>query len=271
MNYSVLMSVYIKEYPEYLKESITSMLLQTVPSDDIVIVCDGPLTDELNQVLDKFKAKYQDTINIIRLKENVGLGKALNIGLRHCRNQLVARMDSDDISMENRCENQLKVFKQQEVDIVGTSVLEFDGTVTNIISKKSTPNSHKEISSYSKKRNPFNHPSVMFKKDTVMAAGGYKPFPYFEDYYLWIRMLEYGAKAYNIEEPLLYMRTGDAMYARRGGLQYAKCIWNFKWNLKKRKYTTWREFIISTIPHIVVSIIPNRVRKGIYHKMLRRK
>lgn len=267
--YSVLMSVYNKEKAEYLRESIESILNQTVVTDDFVIVCDGPLTDELNQVIEEYE-RANTIIHVIRLKENKGLGSALNEGLNYCRNELVGRMDSDDICMANRFEKQLEIFELMNVDIVGGAVTEFAGNPDNPIANRVPPHTHDEIVAFSKKRNPFNHPSVMFRKSAVIAAGGYQDFPYFEDYYLWVRMLSSGARGYNIKEPVMYMRSGKDMYARRGGREYVKHMLEYKKKIHKMGYTTKAEYLESTVPHAVVGMMPNKMRQLFYKKVLRK-
>ena len=191
--YSVLMAVYRNDCPEFFDLSIKSMLNQTIKSDDFVIVCDGPLTDELNNVIENH-TKLSNIFNIIRLKENVGLGNALNIALPQCKREFVARMDSDDYSLPNRIEKQLSIFlNNPKIDVVSGFVQEYDETMTNKISIKRLPLNHDTIYKYSKKRNPINHPTVMYKKSKVLEVGGYKHLYLHEDYYLWIRMLLNGS------------------------------------------------------------------------------
>lgn len=218
-SYSVLMSVYVKEKAEYLRQAMYSIWEQTIPTDDFVLVCDGPLSPELNTVIDDMLATHPDTLHVVRLEKNGGLGNALNEGIKHCKYELVARMDSDDISRPDRCEKQLGVFTTHpEVSICSGTILEFRDDVNTITGRRELPQNDKDIRSFSRKRNPFNHPAVMFKRSAVESAGGYdETFHLFEDYYLWIRMLQNGAVGYNIKEPLLYMRTPEDLYMRRGG------------------------------------------------------
>ncbi len=269
-NYSVLMSVYIKENPEYLDNSINSIFSQTVPTDDFVLVCDGDLTKELYDVIDKYKAKYQSIFNVIKLPENLGLGRALNFGMEHCKNDIIARMDSDDIAIEDRCEKQLELFaKNPELDIVSGTVLEFENNTDNILSKKSLPQSNEEIHSYSHSRCPFNHPAVMYKKSAVLEAGGYLDFPLFEDYYLWVRMLKNGAVAYNIQQPILYMRAGSDMYKRRGGISYLKKAAKFRNYMLKSGYCSFGGYIKALGAQAIICLMPVKIRIFLYNKLLR--
>ena len=271
MDYSVLMSVYAKEKPEYLRQSMQSMFDQTVPTNDFVLVCDGSLTDELDKVIYGFKKLYPKILGIIRIKENKGLGIALNVGLRFCKNELVARMDSDDISRKDRCEKQLAIFENEpDIDIVSGTVEEFVDTPRNIIAKRVLPEYHKDIVNFAKFRSPFNHPCVMFKKSAVMAAGGYRDLKYCEDYYLWVRMIINGARGYNISEPILRMRSGDDMYKRRGGKIYASNQKKLLRYMYKSRFIIFSEYIINYTVRMVSCFIPSGSRKTIYQKFLRR-
>ena len=267
--YSVLMSVYHKEKPEFLKESIESILKQTVPTDDFLIVCDGPLTKELDDVLAFYEQEYPNSIHTYRLKENVGLGRALNKGLSQCKHEIVARMDSDDISLPDRCEKQLAAL-EDGTDLVSGTVLEFSGSVEHISSKRELPLTHEEIMQFAGKRNPFNHPCMMYRKEAVQKAGGYKHFYLFEDYYLWARMLNSGARGKNLKDVLLYMRAGEGMYKRRGGFTYVKSMVKFRWYLHKSGLSSLPEFLITAGGQSVICMIPNGLREKFYQKFLRK-
>nr|WP_253187237.1 glycosyltransferase [Paenibacillus sp. GP183] len=263
------MSVYYKENPIFFRESIKSMLHQTIRPDEIIIVKDGKLTKDLEEVISEF---INPLIKVISLDENKGLGEALNIGMRYCSNDLIARMDTDDISKKDRCEKQLRMFSANEsLSIVSSSIVEFDENINNVKTIKKLPTNHNDIIEYARKRNPFNHPAVMFKKSAVEIAGGYKHFHLFEDYYLWVRMIMNGAICANIDEPLLYMRTNSALYNRRGGCSYCKCIIKFKWYLKEIGFISAKNFLISTIAQGTVAILPNKLRMSVYKKFLRNK
>ena len=243
MEYSVLMSVYKKEKAEFLKEAIESIQKQSKKTDDFVLVCDGELNESLDKVILDKKEEMGDVLNVIRLKENVGLGKALNVGLEYCKNEYIARMDSDDISVPDRCEKQLEIFKKlQEISICSGTVQEFSDDINNIECLRILPQNNNEIIKFSKKRNPFNHPCVMYKKSSVKAVGSYQDFYLLEDYHLWIRMLMNGYKGYNLEDILLNMRAGNNMYKRRAGFKYVLSqIRLFKY-MKENKYDDERFF-----------------------------
>lgn len=269
LKYSVLMSVYYKEKPFFLKESVDSMINQTVKPDEIVLVKDGKLTPELDEVISSYEKI--DFFRIIDLKENVGLGKALSIGLGECRNEFVARMDTDDISDPNRCEEQLKLFYQNSnLSIVGTGVAEFIDTPENIISFKEVKETDIEIKKFMKYRNPMNHPSVMFKKCDVIDAGNYQHWHLNEDYYLWLRMMEKGYHFQNINLPLVKMRINNDTYLRRGGWNYfiaQKKMFDYMFN---NNIINFLDYSYSVSIRLIVRVfVPNQLRKWIYLNLLR--
>lgn len=269
-NFSVLMSVYAREQSDYLKVALRSLFAQTVLPTEIVLVKDGPLTQELDNVIADFCEKY-DSIKVVKIAKNAGLGNALNVGLAACTNDLVARMDSDDLSFPKRFEAQLHVFKNDsKVDVVGAWIDEFEETTSNIISTRKLPENHKDIFQYAKSRCPVNHPVVMFKKQSVLDAGGYQHFPLFEDYYLWIRMLQNGAKFYNIQESLLYFRSSPAMFKRRGGLKYVTTELRFQNLLKKIQFITYSEYLYNVSVRVITRMMPNSLRAILYKKALRK-
>lgn len=269
-NYSVLMSVYYKEKPEFLRQSMMSIFDQTVLTNDFVLVCDGKLTDGLNGIIDEMQNKFGAILNVVRLPQNVGLGKALNEGIKHCKNDLIARMDSDDISYPNRCEKELEIFQNYNVDIASGTVEEFTNSPDDSCSKRILPEKHSEIVSFAKKRNPFNHPCVMYRREAVQNAGGYQDFYLLEDYYLWIRMLMNGSIGYNLQEPILWMRAGNSMYKRRSGLKYAKSQIALLKFMKDNKFIDGEQYIKSFIMRVGGALAPGFLRKFLYGKLMRR-
>lgn len=269
VQYSVLMSVYYKEKPENLREAMNSIWNQTVKTDDFVLVCDGNLTEGLDQVIQEMQDLHRE-LNIVRLSSNKGLGTALNIGMKSCKNELVARMDSDDISRKDRCERQIKVFSDYtDVSICSGTVEEFTEDIKKVSSRRVLPETNSEIMEFSKHRNPFNHPCVMYKKSEVEKAGGYKDFYLLEDYYLWIRMLQRGCVGYNIREPLLWMRGGAEMYKRRSGFRYGVSQGRLFSYMKNTGFISFSDFVKSVIQRMIVSLVPNRVRQIAFGAFLR--
>lgn len=268
--YSVLMSVYDKEKAEYLEQSMESIWKQSLPTDDFVLVCDGELTKELQQVITQQKKEYKERLNVVLLPERSGLGKALNQGIKYCKHNIVARMDSDDISKPERMQRQLKILQEQKVAMVGSAVEEFSKTTKQIMAVRKMPETSEDIRKFAARRNPFNHPSIMYRKDVVEAVGGYLDCPFFEDYYLWGRILKAGYEGYNIQESLLYMRAGEDMYQRRGGIHYARLAVAFRWKLHKMGISRLSDFMISAGGQVLVCLIPNSLRTKFYKKFLRK-
>ena len=270
-NYSVLMSVYYKENSEYLKQAIESIQAQTFPTDDFVLVCDGPLNQELDSVIKKKQQEMKNILNVVRLKKNAGLGNALNKGFQQCKNELVARMDSDDISYPDRCEKQLTVFNTYpEISVCSGIVEEFATNPKVVESRRVPPETHAEIREFAKVRNPFNHPCVMYKKPDVEAVGSYKDFYLLEDYYLWVRMIMAGYQGYNLQEPLLHMRAGTDMYMRRGGLKYAKTQEKLFRFMKNNGFISKGQYIKNCVIRGESSLAPNWLRKFVFEKVLRK-
>lgn len=268
-DYSVLMSVYKKENPEYLKTAIDSMLNQSVATNDFVLVCDGPLTDSLDEVISNFEKTNPGLFNVVRLPENKGLALALNEGITHCKNEIVARMDSDDFSKPDRIEKQLKAMDETGADIVGSNIFEFNGDITRLTGERNLPETDEEIREFAKSRSPFNHPSVVYKKSKVELVGGYGKFDYFEDYYLWVTLLQNGCKGYNVQEALVLMRAGDDLYLRRGGKVYAKCVMAFEKHLLSIGYISRFTYLKQTGARVLIAVAPNKFREKVYKKKLR--
>ena len=269
--YSVLMSVYYKEKPDWLRYSIRSILSQTVMPNEILIVKDGQLTNELDSVLNIFIEQYPDLFNIVELPYNRGLGPALAVGVNECRNEIIIRMDSDDFSVPNRCEKLLCAMKKHnECGIIGSYEAEFIDNINNVVAIHRVPELNRDINQFMKRRCAVLHPTVLYKKSYVLKAGNYRDALLYEDYDLFLRMvLKYHIPAYNIPEALYYIRVNDDFFKRRGGFQYMKSMFKFKLNMYKNGYMHIGDFMISAGAHIIVCLLPNLIRKFIYMKFLR--
>ena len=271
LRFSVLMSVYYKESPEYLRQSLESIFNQTILPNEIVLIEDGELSDELYRTIDTFLTNYSSILKIVKLDVNSGLGVALSIGLSHCSYELVARMDTDDIAKPDRFEKQLAIFhRYPEIDVCSAWIDEFVNDVSSVISVRKLPEHHDDIVQFAKSRCPINHPVVMFKKSAVLAAGGYKHFPLFEDYYLWVRMILNGARFYNIQESLLYFRFSPEMIKRRGGLKYAQDEFRFLKFMYQDRFISFGQLFKSTIIRFTSRLMPNSVRLFVYKHIIRR-
>lgn len=265
------MSVYYKDNPEWLKQSIDSMLKQTVEPAEFIIVKDGPVTQKINKVLNHYKKSHPGLFNIIQLKENVGLGLALRTGIENCHNEYIARIDADDYAVPKRVETQLNIFKKHpELGLVGSNVEEFSDTIDNVISHVVLPEKHQDIYSFAKKRCPFRHPSLLYKKSAVLTAGNYRSYHLCEDYDLYTRLLQTGCKCFNIQKPLTYMRVDKDFYKRRGGIKYLKSILRFKNEQVATGFFSKKDYIVSATPHIITCLMPNALRDWTYRKLLRK-
>lgn len=268
LNYSILLPVYYKDKKEYLALSIESMLNQTVKSDDFVIVKDGPLTEELDELLNKYASNIDNHINIVALESNSGLGVALDFGLKNCKNELVARMDADDISLPTRCERLLELFeKNPKLSIAGTNIDEFDEDPNKIISSRVVPSTHEEIEKYNRRRQAFNHPTIMFKKSEVLRVGSYPTYRHMEDKDLFFRMLNNGCIGENIPESLLLFRSNKDSFRRRKGKEYRKATIKIAKLNYKRGYISYSDYLYMYWGQQVMRFLPN----WLLIKLLRKK
>lgn len=270
-NYSVLMALYVKEKPEFLSQAIESMLNQTVKADEIVIVKDGKLSEELEKVLKEYEEANPNLFKIVGYDKNRGLGLALNYGLNYCKNEYIARMDTDDISKPSRCEKQLDELKKYpELAIVGSYIDEFENTIDNIISVRKVPLEHNEIYSFAKKRSAFNHPVVMYKKSSVLKNGGYSNLKRNQDVDLFGRMLFNGEKAKNIPESLLFFRTSSDLNKRRKSWENTKSYISTIFKFWKMGYSSFSDFLIILIAQLGMFLLPSKLQNIIYKYFLRR-
>lgn len=261
------MSLYAKERPEYLRESLDSIFSQTLPPDEVVMVEDGPLTPELYAVLDEYSALHPE-IKRVPLAENVGLGRALNEGLKHCSHDLVARMDTDDVCFPDRFATQVQYMAEHpDISVVGCATEGFEGTIDNVVYRKFLPKSPDEVRLYAGRRCPTSHPGCILRTADVEAAGGYQHQYLLEDYYLWVRMLAQGMKIANIGRPLLHFRTSPDMYRRRGGWRYAKSEFDFILKMHRLGINSTIQTIRALLLRIPVRLMPNAIRERAYMRL----
>ena len=222
MKFSVLMSVYFKENPEYFDLALQSNLSnQSLKPDEFVLVCDGQLNDGLERVIEKWAGLYPEVFKVYRLSENRGLGEALNYGLEKCTYEIVARSDSDDVCAAERFEKQIEFLKNNEdIAVLGTAIDEFESNPDKRMFLKLMPTAHAELYEFAKFRSPLNHMSVMFRKSVVKSVGSYVHMKYLEDYYLWLRILIAGYKIANLGDVLVHARVGNGMVYRRSSRDY---------------------------------------------------
>ncbi|MBO4697331.1 MAG: glycosyltransferase [Lachnospiraceae bacterium] len=267
--YSVLMSVYHKDSSDELRQSIDSMLTQTAPCEQFVLVEDGPIGTELSEVIQEY-AEKSDLFTIVRLEQNSGLGKALDAGLEKCRNDLVARMDADDISLPNRCEKLLALFEvNPKLSVAGTNIDEFYDEPTHIVSSRIVPSDYKSICKFMRRRSPFNHPTVMFRKSEVIRCGGYGKMRRKQDLDLFARMINMGCYALNINESLLLFRSNENNYKRRKSWEYCKSYIEVERQNYKRGYCSLWDLIVVSVCQVGLFLAPMRIMKAVSDNFLR--
>ena len=271
--FSVLMSVYRNDKPEFFLEAVKSVSVkQTLPPDEIVIVVDGPVPESLEKTIIEIEKNIPST-RILWQKENKGLGQALNIGMKACSNELVARMDADDISVPDRFEKQIAYMKSHpEVTVCGGQISEFIDSPENIVAYRKVPLDPIDCLNYFKDRDPLNHMTVLLKKSAVMKVGNYQPWHLDEDTYLWGRLLKNGYRIANLQDILVNVRVGKEMYARRGGWKYFKSDSKIlKWKLDNGFLSHSRFFYNYMARFGVQVLMPNSLRAWIFKKLLRSK
>lgn len=275
MQFSVLISVYDKEKPSYFNDALASIIHQSLTPSQIVLMVDGPVGPELDLVINDFAMAHPALFKIIRLPIKRGLGNALSIGVLNCSFEIVARMDSDDIALPNRFQKQINFLKDNEsIAIVGSNVEEFDVVPGDLKIYKRLPEGGKALIDYAKYRNPLNHPSIVFRKQAVIAAGNYSgKIMLFEDYMLYIRMLLLDYKFHNIQENLIYFRIGNRHenIKRRRGWHYLKKELHFLTYAKGLKYINRWEFAKAILSKPIVRLLPLPIVLWLYKNFLRNK
>ena len=267
MEFSVLMSVYYNDNAQWLKQAIDSVLNNTVKPNQIVLVIDGKISKELEQTIEE----YKDSLDILRLEKNSGLGIALQQGLLKCKYPLVARMDSDDISLPTRFELQLKEFENNpDLTIIGGYIQEFDSKTNEKTSIRKVPLEDTQIKKYLKTRSPFNHVTVMFKREDILKIGNYQPFDKMEDYYIWLKLIKENFQVKNIPEVLVNVRIDKNMFLRRGGYKYFKSNKEILKQMLQMKIINYPCYLFNIVIRFTIHVLmPNKVREIVYKKVLR--
>lgn len=265
MSFTVLLSVYAKEQPDYFNQAFLSIWdQQTLKPDQIVLVKDGPLTAELDAEIQRWQEKLGEVLTVVELPENVGLGAALNEGLKACKYELVARMDTDDISLPERFEKQV-AFMQAHPDLVACSswLEEWNEDLTVCTGKRQLPTDSNTLAKFAKKRSPLSHPASIFRKSVVLSVGGYPSLRKAQDYGLWSLLLVKGYKLANLPDTLLHMRTGDDLFVRRGGefLKHELALLKFQ---KDIGFLKWHEFLVNAVLKAGLRLSPAFIKKFAY-------
>lgn len=263
---SVLMAVYHKDKAQWLQQAIDSILNQTVKPDEIILVIDGWIGKNLERVIATNSAK----LKLVRLKQNQGLWYALNAGLKEARNELVARMDSDDIATPDRLEKQLRAFTENpDLSVVGAQIAEFMGAADNVVSYRQVPIEHDRIVKFARFRNPLNHPVVMYKKSAVLSIGGYDQLYRTEDYDLWLRLLQAGHRMHNLPDMLLYYRLSDDNMARKTNEINNKEIRKIQRRAYEGGFLNLPEYLFARLSRELFYYLPRKPKAFFYSKALR--
>ncbi|MFW7378382.1 MAG: glycosyltransferase [Oligoflexus sp.] len=263
------MSLYAGERPEYLTECLESLAQQTLLPGEVIVVLDGPIDNELTDILSKYN--NQLFINIVPIRRNVGLGLALNEGLKKTRFDFIARMDTDDICLPERFEKQISYLtKHPDVSVLGSNIAEFRKDPQNICSRRQVPIDHDSIVKYAKFRCPMNHMTVVFRKSSVLSTGGYRDLRVSQDYDLWVRMLLRGYKFSNIDEELVLARIGN-LEKKRGGRKYLHIERQIFKSFYHSGFITATQFRINIALRFLARTAPSEIRKHLYHFILRRR
>lgn len=264
-DFSVLISLYKKENPEWLREALDSVFAQTVQPSEIVLVKDGPLTEELEAVLSEYSAKHP-IFNFVINETNLGLGLALQKGVLACKNEIIARMDTDDIIPVDRFKKQLAKIKEG-YDVVSCWSQLFIGERSNIIAVKTRPENHEDIVKLAHHRSPVCHAAAFMRKSSVLAAGNYQHRQYYEDYNLWVRMIQNGARFYNVQEVLYDVRTTEAQINRRAGFSYLKNELRYLREFYDMGFYNWMDLFVNANIRIAARLMPQKMRLTVFRRI----
>ena len=271
-DFSVLMSVYQKEKPVFLDQALMSIEEQTVIPDQIVLVEYGPLTAELDKVIEEHQKRFSNKYELLKLTSNRGLGAALQKGIERCRYEWIARMDTDDIAVKNRFELQLRaIVKEPQLAVIGGQVDEFAGSPEQVVGRRKVPLLNAELRAFIKWRSPFNHPTVMLNKKAVLQVGNYQANGKIEDYFLWSRVMLAGYEVKNLPEILVHMRVDAGIYQRRGDVENLRQIFKLRRMLRQQKFLTVWEELVGDLAMALNLVIPTKLRMVVYKNLLHKK
>ena len=266
--FTLLVSTYAQDDPGYLHEAVlSSTTAQTRPPDEVVLVQDGPVPEALAAEIKHLVATLPMPVQHLALPKNIGLGPALDAGLAASSHEIVARMDADDVSLPERFERQLAVI-EAGADIVGSGLLEFGASIEDVVGRRTPPTDPDEIRRVIRFRDPFNHPTVVYRRSAVLAAGGYTDMALLEDYLLFARMVEAGAAPANLAEPLVYYRVGEGAYARRGGTALLRSELRLQRRFRELGITSRAEYLRNVAVRGGYRLVPEGVRKVAYRRLL---
>ena len=268
--YTAVMSVYSGEKPEFLRQSLTSMLTQTHPCRELILVCDGELTPELDNIIAELCAKHSE-LHVVRSKSSRGVGACVNAALRRAKTEYIVKMDSDDISLPDRCERQLRYLAEHpETDMLGSFIEEFDSDSGEQIAQRRTPLTHSEIVQFAKRRNPFNNQTLVYKRSAAIRAGGYTTVRRCEDYDFVVRMLMSGAIGANLPEVLVRYRVTKQNLTRRRNLNNTISFIAVRWHIHTKGFSSLTDLLVPCAAQLLLFMLPQRLTGLFYRKLLRK-
>ncbi|TNY36790.1 glycosyltransferase [Thermomonospora catenispora] len=266
--FSLLLTVYGGDREEYIRAAFRSAVHdQTLRPDEVVLVQDGPVPDAVAGCLEELVATSPVQVTFLRLERNQGLGPALDAGLSACTNDIVARMDADDIAMPHRFRTQVPLVRAG-ADLVGAGLLEFDTDPSDIVGRRIPPSDPLDIARYSRLHDPFNHPTVVYRRSAVLDAGGYGDLPLMEDYWLFVRMIARGARVVNVAEPLVYYRVSDGAYERRGGRALLQSELRLQREMLRHGFISRAQYLRNVIIRGGYRLVPTAVRRPVYRLLV---
>lgn len=266
--FSLLLPTYHADDPEHLRRAFASAVdEQTLKPDEVVLVRDGVVPPRLQSAIDDLVATSPVPVNVVALADNIGLGHALDAGLAACAHEIVARMDADDVSLPERFAIQIPLLAEG-FDLVGSALLEFHEHEDDIVGRRTPPLGEDEIRSWSRFHDPFNHPTVVYRRSMVQAVGGYQDLPLMEDYWLFARMIDAGARVANVAEPLVKYRVGAGAYARRGGWQLLRSEIVLQRQFRAAGFTSRPQYLRNLAVRGGYRLVPEFLRRFAYRRVI---
>jgi glycosyltransferase involved in cell wall biosynthesis len=265
--FALLLPVWNGDSPDYLADAFRSAVVdQTVRPDQVILVRDGEVREELGCRLDALIENSPVPVTFVALPQTGGLGPALDAGLEASKYDVVARMDADDISMPHRFQVQLPLIER--ADIVGAGLLEFGTDINDIVGRRVPPTDPAEIRRSARLHDPFNHPTVVYRRQAVVAAGGYGDLPLMEDYWLFARMLADGAEPLNLAEPLVYYRVGAGSFQRRGGRALLRSELQLQRLMHAEGIISRSQYTRNIMIRGGYRLVPWRLRRSVYRRLV---
>ena len=262
---SILMPVHGGANPESLAEAIRSLVVQSFREAEIMVLIDGPLTESHHRVI-SLSAQAGARLRMLQF-EKIGLAGVLQAGLMAATTPIVARMDADDLSVPTRLERQLQVFQSEQLDLLGSAMYEFEDNPSNVLGVRRMPTGHQEIRRQIRRTNPFNHPTVVMRREAALEAGGYRSVPGAEDYDLFARMIARGFRAGNMPDVLVFYRGGRAMISRRRGWDLVRGEWSLQSNLRAYGLIGPSRMALNLILRGGYRLLPGAVQRGAYQRL----